>query len=105
MISLIQCDIKTLPQATKDVAQGAHALPACKRKRVRTARAASLRITRKEGLSQQTQNGLGGARRGVGSRRLGIGIKPSRWANFLAALRARRTASAFSRVLRSDGFS
>ena len=34
-----------------------------------------------------------------------MGIKPSRWACFLAALRARRTASAFSRVLRSDGFS
>src|SRR5262249_1304079 len=55
--------------------------------------------------SQQTQNLGGGARRGAGSRRLGIGIKPSRWACFLAALRARRTASAFSRVLRSDGFS
>jgi len=54
--------------------------------------------------SQQTQN-LGGARRGAASRRLGIGIKPSRWACFLAALRARRMASAFSRVLRSDGFS
>jgi hypothetical protein len=36
---------------------------------------------------------------------LGIGIKPSRWASFLSALRARRMASAFSRVLRSDGFS
>jgi Fe-S-cluster containining protein len=35
----------------------------------------------------------------------GSGIKPSRCASFLAALRARRTASAFSRVLRSDGFS
>src|SRR3989442_194523 len=56
--------------------------------------------------SKQTQNDLGGgARRGAASRRLGIGIKPSRWASLLAALRARRTASAFSRVLRSDGFS
>src|SRR5215475_6644354 len=52
------------------------------------------------------QNDLGSrARRGAGSRRLGSGIKPSRCASFLAALRARRTASAFSRVLRSDGFS
>jgi hypothetical protein len=56
--------------------------------------------------SQQTQNDLGGAdRRDASSRRLGLGIKPSRWACFLAALRARRMASAFSRVLRSDGFS
>jgi len=56
--------------------------------------------------SQQTQNDLaGGARRGESSRFFGIGIKPSRWACFLAALRARRMASAFSRVLRSDGFS
>jgi hypothetical protein len=56
--------------------------------------------------SRQTQNDLGGgARRGEGSRFFGIGIKPSRWACFLAALRARRMASAFSRVLRSDGFS
>jgi len=55
--------------------------------------------------SQQTQNLGSGARRGAGSRRLGIGIKPSRWASLLAALRARRMASAFSRVLRSDGFS
>ena len=54
---------------------------------------------------QQTQNLGSRARRGAGSRRLGIGIKPSRCASFLAALRARRTASAFSRVLRSDGFS
>src|SRR5262249_32429758 len=54
----------------------------------------------------QTQNNLdSGARRGASSRRLGMGIKPSRCASFLAALRARRTASAFSRVLRSDGFS
>jgi hypothetical protein len=52
-----------------------------------------------------TQNLGDGARRGAASRRLGMGIKPSRWASFLAALRARRMASAFSRVLRSDGFS
>ena len=59
----------------------------------------------KERVSQQTQNDLGSrARRGAGSR-LGIGIKPSRCASFLAALRARRMASAFSRALRSDGFS
>jgi hypothetical protein len=58
-----------------------------------------------EPLSQQTQNLRGGARRGAASLRLGMGIKPSRWASFLAALRARRIASAFSRVLRSDGFS
>src|SRR5262249_34906863 len=56
--------------------------------------------------SEQTQNGRGGgARRGESSRFFGIGIKPSRWACFLAALRVRRMASAFSRVLRSDGFS
>src|SRR5262249_11140419 len=58
-----------------------------------------------ERVRSQTQNLGGGARRGAGSRFLGIGIKPSRCASFLAALRARRTASAFSRVLRSDGFS
>ncbi len=58
-----------------------------------------------ERLSQQTQNLRGGARRGAASLRLGMGIKPSRCASFLAALRARRIASAFSRVLRSDGFS
>ena len=55
--------------------------------------------------SQQTQNLGGGARRGAASRFLDIGIRPSRWACFLAALRARRMASAFSRVLRSEGFS
>jgi hypothetical protein len=56
--------------------------------------------------SEQTQNDRGGgARRGESSRFFGIGIKPSRWACFLAALRVRRMASAFSRVLRSDGFS
>jgi len=56
--------------------------------------------------SEQTQKDLGdGARRGASSRFFGMGIKPSRWASFLAALRARRMASAFSRVLRSDGFS
>ena len=55
--------------------------------------------------AQQTQNLGGGGRRGAASRRLGMGIRPSRWASFLAAFRARRTASAFSRVLRSDGFS
>src|SRR5262245_34055480 len=56
--------------------------------------------------SEQTQNDRGGgARRGASSRFFGIGIKPSRWACFLAALRVRRMASAFSRVLRSDGFS
>jgi hypothetical protein len=54
---------------------------------------------------QQAQNLGGGARRGASSRFFGMGIKPSRWACFLAALRARRMASAFSRVLRSDGFS
>jgi hypothetical protein len=37
--------------------------------------------------------------------RFGMGISPSRWASFLAALHARRIASAFSRVLRTDGFS
>ena len=58
-----------------------------------------------ERVPQQTQNLGSGARRGAGSRRLGMGIRPSRWASFLAALRARRMASAFSRVLRSDGFS
>jgi hypothetical protein len=58
-----------------------------------------------ERLLQQTQNLGGGGRRGAASRRLGMGIRPSRWASFLAAFRARRTASAFSRVLRSDGFS
>jgi len=41
----------------------------------------------------------------VSSRRLGVGMSPSRWACLRAALRARRMASAFSRVLRSDGFS
>src|SRR5436189_234013 len=56
-------------------------------------------------LALQTQNLRGGARRGVASLRLGMGIKPSRCTSFLAALRARRIASAFSRVLRSDGFS
>src|SRR5262249_27273835 len=56
-------------------------------------------------LNPSAQNLGGPARRGGASRRLGIGIKPSRCACFLAALRARRTASAFSRVLRSDGFS
>ena len=55
--------------------------------------------------SQQTQNLGSGGRRGAGSRFFGMGIKPSRCACFLAALRARRIASAFSRVLRSDGFS
>src|SRR6516164_3148738 len=52
----------------------------------------------------RSQN-LGGARRGAGSRFFGMGSKPSRCACFLAALRARRMASDFSRVLRSDGFS
>src|SRR5882757_9476615 len=51
-----------------------------------------------ERLLQQTQNLGGGGRRGAASRRLGMGIRPSRWASFLAAFRARRTASAFSRV-------
>src|SRR5262249_16511097 len=70
------------------------------------ASAVRLCITRKEGAcSRQTQNLCAPARRDDGSRRLGMGIKPSRCACFLAALRARRTASAFSRVLRSDGFS
>src|SRR5205823_14007382 len=55
--------------------------------------------------SQQTQNRGAGARRGAAYRFLGIGIRPSRWACFLAALRARRMASAFSRFLRSEGFS
>src|SRR5262249_16354473 len=55
--------------------------------------------------SKLIQNLGSGARRGAGSRRLGMGIRPSRWASFLAALLARRMASAFSRVLRSDGFS
>jgi hypothetical protein len=41
----------------------------------------------------------------VSSRRLGVGISPSRCACLRAAFRARRIASAFSRVLRSDGFS
>jgi hypothetical protein len=54
---------------------------------------------------EMAQNLGGGARRGAASFRFGMGIKPSRWASFLAALRARRIASAFSRVLRSDGFS
>ncbi len=45
-----------------------------------------------ERLSQQTQNLRGGARRGAASLRLGMGIKPSRCASFLAALRARRIA-------------
>jgi len=54
--------------------------------------------------SQQTQNLRGGARRAAASFRFGMGT-PSRWASFLAALRARRITSAFSRVLRSDGFS
>src|SRR5215471_8850323 len=62
-------------------------------------------MTTRVTCSRQTQNLGGGARRGAASRRLGMGIKPSRWASFLAALRARRMASAFSRVLRSDGFS
>ena len=53
-------------------------------------------------MRSKTQNLGGCARRGAGSRRLGMGIKPSRCACFLAALRARRMASAFSRVLRSD---
>jgi hypothetical protein len=56
-------------------------------------------------FSRRTQNDLGGGRRGEGSRFFGMGIKPSRCASFRAALRARRMASAFSRVLRSDGFS
>src|SRR5262249_24357836 len=62
-------------------------------------------MTTRVTCSRQTQNLGGGARRGAASRRLGMGIKPSRWASFLAALRERRMASAFSRVLRSDGFS
>ena len=33
------------------------------------------------------------------------GSRPSRWARLRASLRARRTASAFSRALRSEGFS
>jgi hypothetical protein len=56
--------------------------------------------------SQETQNGLERAMgRRASSRRLGLGISPSRWACFRAAFRARRIASAFSRFLRSDGFS
>ena len=56
--------------------------------------------------SQQTQNDLGRPTgRRASSRRLGLGISPSRWACFRAAFRARRIASAFSRFLRSDGFS
>src|SRR5437879_2749996 len=35
----------------------------------------------------------------------GAAMRPSRWACLRASLRARRTASAFSRVDRSDGFS
>src|SRR5262249_20213219 len=62
-------------------------------------------MTTRVTCSRQTQNLGGGARRGAASRRCGMGIKPSRWASFLAALRARRMASAFSRVFRSDGFS
>ena len=43
----------------------------------------------------------GPAKRGFG---LGAAISPSRMACLRAALRLRRTASAFSRVLRSDSF-
>ena len=34
-----------------------------------------------------------------------FGSRPSRWARFRASFRARRTASSFSRALRSEGFS
>ena len=58
------------------------------------------------GTSQKTQDDLGRPNgRRASSRRLGGGISPSRCACFRAALRARRMASAFSRALRSDGFS
>jgi hypothetical protein len=54
----------------------------------------------------EAQNALGRARgRRASSRRLGAGMRPSRCACFRASLRARRMASAFSRVLRSEGFS
>src|SRR6516225_6231147 len=48
---------------------------------------------------------VGIRRRRTSSRRFGVGIRPPRWALFRASLRARRIASAFSRVLCSDGFS
>jgi hypothetical protein len=56
------------------------------------------------------EDGAGKAGRGKGFRAamtffFGGGSKPSRCAFFLACLRARRTASDFSRALRSDGFS
>jgi len=58
------------------------------------------------GLFVGIQNDLGRATgRRSSSRRLGLGIRPSRWASFRAAFRARRMASDFSRALRSDGFS
>src|SRR6266508_723708 len=56
-------------------------------------------------VTRTTHHDRGGARRGAISLRLGMGSKPSRCASFLAALRPRRIPSAFSRVLRSDGFS
>ena len=61
---------------------------------------------RAPGAVQTIQNDLGrpGGRR-ASSRRFGGAMSPSRWACFRAALRARRMASAFSRALRSDGFS
>src|SRR5262245_50280854 len=71
--------------------------------RARTVSAAPL-LHHARSKERENQNDLGSRAR-AGSRRLGSGIKPSRCASFLAALRARRTASAFSRVLRSDGFS
>jgi hypothetical protein len=59
-----------------------------------------------QGTSQQTQNDLDRPTgRRASSRRLGLGISPSRGACFRAALREHRMASAFSRFLRSDGFS
>src|SRR5262245_24779707 len=86
------------PRVTKEATGPRN--PVCWRGRICRAMSAHF------GFGALAQNDLRGpARRGASSRRLGIGIRPSRWACFRAALRARRTASAFSRVLRSDGFS
>jgi hypothetical protein len=60
----------------------------------------------RSGATFDLDQGRGRAMPGrAGSRRFGAGRRPSRWACLRAALRARRTASAFSRVFFSDGFS